>query len=204
MLTLLDEQFAPTTQKIGFLQAPLETATGLLIAWGNELGHAPMARRVGGLVDGLRALEPLVGGARPRELLMAVGDEWTAYFDCGLGGTDAVSAMGALAQKTGLPALAIMAVPHARATGGQYGAVHFELFGPTGPEPLKYVRSVTVTHDGSRWVFWAGGEVQPYEETERYRVRRARERFTSEMLERYCRRSGSMSSTPPPTDPVDT
>jgi hypothetical protein len=46
-----------------------------------------------GFPEILHRLEPLIGGARPRELLVAAG-EWTAYFDCLVQGTDAVSAIG--------------------------------------------------------------------------------------------------------------
>lgn len=70
------------------------------------------------------------------------------------------------------------------------GAVQFELFGPLDTEFLNYVRTVSVVFDGSRWQFAATGTEQAFEEVEAYRARRVRDRFTSAMLERYCRALG--------------
>ena len=47
-----------------------------------------------------------------------------------------------------------------------------------------------VTFDGRKWVFSATGTEQPFEEAETYRAPRVRDRFTSEMLERYCNALG--------------
>jgi hypothetical protein len=60
------------------------------------------------------------------------------------------------------------------------------MFGPLGTKFVNYVRTVHVSHDGSRWAFSATGTGQWFEETDAYQARRARDRFTSEMLERYC------------------
>jgi hypothetical protein len=54
-------------------------------------------------------------------------------------------------------------------------------------EFLNYVRVVAATNDGGRWVVHANGVEQWFEESEWYGARRIRDRFTSEMLERYCR-----------------
>ncbi len=70
------------------------------------------------------------------------------------------------------------------------GAVQFELFGPLKTRFLNYVRTVSVAFDGSRWQFNANGTVQDFEEADAYRARRVRDRFTSQMLERYCRALG--------------
>ena len=42
----------------------------------------------------------------------------------------------------------------------------------------------------TKWVFISEGEVQPFEEPERYTERRIRDRLTSDMLERYCQAMG--------------
>jgi hypothetical protein len=90
--------------------------------------------------------------------------------------------------------LAIGVVPHTiglpGVRQGRAGAVQFELFGPLPTQFLNYVRSVSVAFDGKRWVFNASGIEQAFEETEAYQARRVRDRFTSDMLERYCRALG--------------
>jgi hypothetical protein len=70
--------------------------------------------------------------------------------------------------------------------GGRMGSVQFEVFAPYATHFINHLRSVALTFDGRRWVFDEAGEVQPYEETDRYKRRRVGERFTSEMVERYC------------------
>jgi len=63
----------------------------------------------------------------------------------------------------------------------------FELFGAEQRKFLNYERSVAAANDGGRWTFIAEGEVQSFEETDVYREKTIRDRFTPEMLERYCR-----------------
>ena len=42
-------------------------------------------------------------------------------------------------------------------------------------------------NDGGRWLFSVNGKEQSFEEADKYRSRRISDRFTDEMLERYCR-----------------
>ena len=144
--------------------------------------------------DCLRALEPLTSGVIPRHLLVEASDDWTAYFNCGMRGTDAVSAIGHLTRTVGCQGLIIGAVPHtagrAGAGPGRLGAVQFEFLGPSPTDFLNYIRTISVTSDGRRWDFDVGGAEQWFEEPETYKARRVRDRFTSEMLERYCRALG--------------
>jgi hypothetical protein len=190
MRTVLDERFAPITSSVGFLELPLEQAAQGLGQWRESLyDHVHVERLATRFPETLHQLEPLTGGARPRELLTSNG-RWTAYFDNSLRGTDAVSAIGYLSRTLKCQGLAITAVPHTiGASGirlGRAGAVHFELFGPLTTGFLNYVRTVAVTYDGSRWVFNATGTPQAFEEVDAYRARRVRDRFTTDMLDRYC------------------
>jgi hypothetical protein len=190
----MSERFAPITSSIGFLEVPLDDAAEVLEAWRRSLYPAvTVSRPRDGFPDVLGRLEPLVGGARPRELLVGAG-RWTAYFDNSLRGTDAVSAVGHLTRKLKCQGLAIDVVPHTvGAPGvreGRMGAVQFELFGPLDTEFLNYVRTVSVVFDGSRWQFTATGTEQAFEEVDAYRSRRMRDRLTSAMLERYCQALG--------------
>jgi len=142
----------------------------------------------------LRRLEPLTGGVRPRELLVEASKGWTAYFDCSLRGTDAVSTVGYLTEAAGCQGLSIRAVPHTLGqpglSHGRMGAVQFEMFGPFKTDFLNYIRTVHASFDGSHWVFDAIGTPQDFEEIDAYQAPRVRDRFTSEMLERYCKALG--------------
>jgi hypothetical protein len=198
VITLLEEAFAPTTSTVGFLHAALSKSTDALCQWRKSL-HGEQAVRVHNfresLPEVLRRLSPLTGGSRPRELLVATqNSEWTAYFDCGLTGTDAESAIGYLSQKLGCEGLYVTTIPHtiegAYEQPGRYGAVKLVIFGPRGASPLGYVRIVSVVHDGRRWVFDEDGDPQPFENLTRYRARRVRDRFDSETLAQYCAKLG--------------
>ncbi len=194
MRSLLSERFAPTTSTIGFLEVPLAVAADGLAAWRRDL-YGTIARHPmeGDLAHLLARLPPLVGGVRPRELLVATSGRWTAYFDCGIRGTDAETAIGHLSQALGCSGLDITCTPHIAGRGGRpmrHGSVQFNLFGPLRTDFLNYVRTVYVAYTGSKWEFGESGTEQGFEEPAAYTARRVRERFTSDMLERYCRALG--------------
>jgi hypothetical protein len=190
MKTLLSDRFAPITSSIGFLRLGLDDAVGSLTEWRRVLYGDVDAEEVAGFPECLRALEPLTGGVTPRELLVEASDGWTAYFDCSLRGTDAVSAIGYLSRTVRCQGLAISTHPHTLGLPGvkhgRMGAVQFEMFGPLNADFLNYVRVVAVTFDGSRWRFDASGTQQWFEEAGAYDAARVRDRFTTDMLERYC------------------
>ena len=73
---------------------------------------------------------------------------------------------------------------------GRAGAVQFVVFSPLTTSFLNYVRSVSVAFDGNKWVFNASGTQQAFEELDAYSAPRVRDRFTSEMVERYCQAMG--------------
>ncbi len=196
MKTLLSERFAPTTSRIAFVHLDLDSTVEILAGWRRGLGLDPNCQAIDGDLPGaLGQLEPLTIGARPRELLVETDGGWTAYFDCGHDGTDPIPAVLYLTHLARCDGLAITCVPTTRDQyddrRGRLGAVQFELVGPKSRTHfLDYVRSVWVNHDGDRWTFGTNGAVQPFEEQERYRARKVRDRFTSDMLERYCRAIG--------------
>ena len=194
MTCLLDDKYAPITSSIGFLRLGLDEARDALASWRRSLSPKVEVKAFDeGFPEVLCRLEPLTAAARPRELLVEASDGWTAYFDCFLDGTDAVSAIGFLAEEVGCQGLAITCVPHTPEASGRpprYGSVQFELFGAEKTEFLNYVRAVAAAYDGDHWEFVASGEVQPFEETDAYGARLIKDRFTPEMLERYCRAMG--------------
>jgi hypothetical protein len=73
----------------------------------------------------------------------------------------------------------------------EFPVTQFELLGPTGQPPLRYIRTVSAgKFDSGRWEFEQIGEAQPFEEPEPYSAKRTRDRFTREMLLRYLRALG--------------
>ena len=170
-----------------FVEAGLAEVGRELVAWRAELGRRPKDRRLRGtLVELLPALSPLRTGASPRELLVTSGS-WTAYFDSFAWPTDE-SACAVLAERLGVRALKVSSDP----TGfdylgmGRQPGMQFHLFNPAEVGGLGYQRTVDAILDGDRWVFETSGEPLDFEEPERYAERRIRDRFTPDMLGRYC------------------
>jgi hypothetical protein len=195
VLTLLDERYAPITSRFGFLRVPLREFAEAMLAWNRSLyGKSRAEHLTGSLNETLPALQPLVMAVRPRQLLVATTGDWTAYFDCLANGTDPVSPIGYLSEQLKCHGLIVQSQP-AVPPGGPHlparnGAVQFELLGPEPTEWLNSVRAISAISDGGRWHFETGGQVQPFEDTERYRARRIRDRFTSGMLAEYCHALG--------------
>jgi hypothetical protein len=191
VITLLSDRLAPVTSSIGFLRLPLDEATQALAEWRRHLhGKVGVTQLSADLPELVTALEPLTGGVRPRELLVATAEAaWTAYFDCGVQGGDPSSVVGHLTRTVRCHGVVVCSVPHTLGTSletpGRYGAVQLELYGPLMTDFLNYVRTISLLHDGSRWRFDANGTVQDFEQTDSYRARRVRDRFTSEMLASY-------------------
>ncbi|MDY7228848.1 hypothetical protein [Hyalangium rubrum] len=122
---------------------------------------------------------------------MPTRSPWTAYIDNGWRGTDAASAMSYMAEALGCRGLRVVAVPHTLSKNqGRYGAVMFEMYGPHRTDWLNYVRTLHAANDGGRWVFDESGEPFPFEKVERYQARRARDRFTFDMLKEYLHHLG--------------
>lgn len=190
-MTLCDDAFAPITSVIGFLRAPFQNAVDALEAWRAGIHGSATARSLdGGLVRNIGTLEPLTVGVRPRELLVATRNPaWTAVFDCGHAGGDPVTTVGHLAQEMLVHGVVICSIPPARGADkstGRYGAIQLELFGPLKTDFMNYVRTISLTQDGSSWRFDANGTVQPFENTEAYGRRKMTDKFTLEMLDHYA------------------
>ena len=186
--TLFAEQYAPITSQIGYVEYPFEDTVELLAGWIRGLGRSVEVTDVSsdGFPYAFHRLEPLTIPGHPRELLVEMGT-WTAYFDNGLYGPDPTGPVGVMCRIAQVRGLMIGTVPE---FGRRMGAAKWELFAPHPTAFLNYQRTIAVVHDSSRWVFEAFGEPQPFEDLERYRARRVRDRFDSHLVEAYSRAIG--------------
>jgi hypothetical protein len=64
------------------------------------------------------------------------------------------------------------------------------MFAPHQTTWLNQERAVVAMNDGGSWLFSTDGTPQPFEEPESYKARRIADRFTDDMLERYCKALG--------------
>lgn len=191
---LFDDEYAPVTSSIGFLKLRLDRAAEALEEWRRSLYLTVQATTIEeSFPQSLYRLDPLVGGSRPRELLVETRGAWTAYFDCLLTGTDTYSTIGYLSDTLAIEGVGISLVPNTvRPNGtGRFGAVQFSLY-----DPVHGARVVEATNDGDRWDFTACGTPRDFEEQSAYTRRRVRDRLTPDMLIRYCLALGIDLSNP--------
>jgi hypothetical protein len=193
---LLEDRWAPVTSEMGWLETEAEHAARAFAAWQRGVltprGITVAVRPVSGpLEQAFSALLPLTDAERRRHLFMPTRSAWTAYVDNGWRGTDAMSAMSYMAETLGCRGLRVVAVPNTYRNGdGRYGAVMLSMYGPHQTAWLNYVRVVSASNDGGRWVFDQFGEPFPFEKREQYQARRVRDRFTFDMLKEYLRHLG--------------
>lgn len=190
--TLEGDLYAPVTSAIGFLRAPLEVVAEGLAVWRRQIyGSVRVEHLDGGLFANVSKLEPLTGGARPRELVVATRNpEWVSLFDNQVEGGDPITTVGYLARTLAVQGAVVVSIPDAPARGegrvARYGARQLEMFAPIDTSFLNYVRTISVVQDGSRWRFDANGTVQDFEDVQAYGRRRVADRFTGAMLAEYA------------------
>lgn len=193
---LLDDRWAPITSELGFLETDAAYAARAFSAWQGGLmaprGISVGSSAVSGTLDQvLSALLPVTTPETRRHLFIPTRSPWTAYVENGWGGTDAASAMAYMSRTLGCRGLRVVAVPNTYRKGkGRYGAVMLEVYGPHQTSWLNYLRAVSASNDGGRWVFDQFGEPFPFEKLERYQERRVKDRFTFEMLKEYLHHLG--------------
>lgn len=198
MKTLLDEAFAPITSAIGFIEAPLDEVAEYVAAWRRGLndGFGQTHAVRGGLADLLTELDPLPaerhGGLR--ELFVSAGSHWTAHFGHMWPWHDLLSPTShicrVLARRGVVVRSASMPDKDRDMRTRQPYVVSMVMVSDAPTDWLNLLRTIELAWDGRRLAFHQEGEVQPWEETSRYRALRARDRFDTDLLERYCRELG--------------
>src|SRR5215472_160478 len=184
---------------MGFLEATLENTLERLLKWqsdiGAEFGRQPRYERfVGSLQQALVRLEPLTTPPT-KVLLMETCSRWTAFFDNGLRMSDPESPVGHLCTIIPCRGVVVHCAPDRSQTRDRdalriYGIVSFRMFSLHQTGWLNQERAVVAMNDGGSWLFSAEGIPQPFEEPESYKARRIADRFTDDMLERYCKALG--------------
>lgn len=201
---LLDDRLAPITSELGFVQAPVDVVVDALVNWQESIygphGGSYTNRTVSGDLETLLStLLPLTIPERRRFLLLpTAAPEWTAYFDNGGAGSAAFPHLVALARLAGLRGVRATAVPDSasgrgRRPGGRYGATVFEVYGDSKTRLAGVERSVELINDGGKWRFSQDGPPLPFEDLDAYQARRAKDRFTPALLQRYLAELGLLA-----------
>jgi hypothetical protein len=170
---LLDNQLAPLTFQWGFLDARLDAVVASYARWQRLLlRRAKISPASLPLERALRQLEPLDMGSE-RVLLVSTQSRWTAYFDNGATGGNPDTVVGVLAERLKCRGVTCRAIPNTltrrdRGKPGTWGGVKLTLFAAQATHFLNIERSISVSNDVDGWTFQVTGDVQPFEETEKY------------------------------------
>lgn len=197
---LLNNEFAPVTFRFGFVESSFSKLCDAFQEWFKTIdGKSPNLRTefttiTAPLTTAFLSLEPLTNPS-DRYLLVETNSNWTAVFANGLRVNDVSSATGYLPRVLNCRGLEVGYTPDFSKSKRKdlirkWGSTLLALYGPTETDWLNRIRHVHVSNDVGGWTFDEGGEVQPFEEPEFYKKRLTRDRFTPEMLERYCRALG--------------
>lgn len=185
----------PIAWGAGFLEIPVSVARGAFVDWRRERNLSPISETEldAPVAEQLARLAPLES-PYSRRLLVATGNGWTACFDNSLLGGDYASWVAYLSDRLDCRAVLAHHIPPAQYS---YPSTMFELLGPDGEQPLRYVRSVAAgIYDSGRWSFEDHGPVQAFEQPERYTARLKRERLTRELLLEYLLAFGLRADEP--------
>lgn len=202
MQLLMNDQFAPITSTIGFLETNLSVAVAAFSTWQQQLRQERsdgllLEKQVvsGRLANVLQALLPLNASEPQRYLFIPTNSSWIAYFDNARQGTDPFSMVSYLSEQIHCRGLTVTAIPNtinefSTPGCGRYGAVELEIFGPQKNEWLNLIRSISVINNGGVWEFNEQGNPLPFERTENYQSEDIPARFTFEMLRIYLQALG--------------
>jgi hypothetical protein len=148
----------------------------------------------GAFPDAFLALAPLETPPTRQIVARTAGDEWTANLVNNHLGGDSVSWCGHLSGVLGCDAIEATHVPIDQYP---YPTTAFTMTAPRASPPLHTLRHVHAgRYDSGRWEFSQDGEVQPFEQTERYATKRVRDRFDREMLLAYLGALGITADDP--------
>lgn len=194
MKYLLDNQFAPLTFTWAFIEDSIKNIIDCLVNFQKEIDkrqnyttEVKLEYIECNLVDALKLMEPLTSIGNIY-LWLTTKSKWTAHFSNGINGADPVSLLFNIPLKLKTMGLMVICKPDIKS--GTYGAFSFRLYGPKLIDYSNTLRVIDLINDGGRWDFSLSGEPLDFEDENRYKAKKLRDRFTSEMLEEYCKNFG--------------
>ncbi|BCW56734.1 hypothetical protein V3C41_07420 [Paenarthrobacter nicotinovorans] len=192
---LLGSKWAPVTNTLSFINAPLEEAAKVWHEWNQSKAQnkddALMIEATGTLEEQFARLVPLDSGGR-HLFLETKNPEWTAAVNNSVSGPDLSSMLYfRYSQARGIRSVTVTEIPHSvdkksyPEYRGRYGVRKIMVMGSE-----EFASYVSLVND-DRWVFDRDGTAfADFEDKEAYKSVRATDRFTHDMLVRYCQNLG--------------
>lgn len=199
---LLGSRFAPLTETLQLVRAPLEEVSAIL----HETARAKQVTRTGGRLDEiLTAMEPYPLYRATRIALIATRSErWTAVFANRAVGNGHLHPARSLSARLNTLGLSVVCRLNAYLPRGvptswpyapeRFGARMFTLRYPgMGPGRLTVTQTRSLylaRHSGRRWLFDQRGTPLSFEDEHLYRSKKVADRLTLATIEAYGRRLG--------------
>lgn len=189
---LFDGTYAPITFSVGFIQADIEKVAAGFSHWRQTIGHSAQEKVVFlNRLERLITVFPELSTPPTLDLFVQAKAGWVAYFDNSIGGTDGLSVVSYLSEQLECTGVLATSIPSSLRgdydkNSGTYGAIKFSVFGANPTEWLNCRREISLTQDGSRWMFSTFGDELTFEDGKVYKARKATDRFSTTLLVRYC------------------
>jgi len=193
-MLLEGELVEPITSSMGLIRADAETAADCYQCWQNEILQdfgMNISSTKGNMstAQALESLLPLTSPIRTRFVFLGTKSKWSVFFDNGVQGTDAASAMIVMAGKLNCECIRVFQAKQTlpdnptKQSRGNYGATILEVYGSGGATR----RSIYAANDGGNWKFGQSGTPYQFEDRSAYDRRSIKERFTCAMLVDYLK-----------------
>jgi len=181
-------KYQPVTWNIGVIDAtigdvagviqPLYIPNGIL----QDVHHG-----IGSIDEALARMEPL--GPCSKFLLVETGDGRTGLFENSLAPSGIELPTWYAAEELGVSGWFVCNIPNTISRdhmSGAYGARVVEFRTPENAYNQEPTFGVQVVNDAGRWCFYRFGEKRDFEDDKAYKAWRKPDRFTPEMLVKYC------------------
>jgi hypothetical protein len=192
---LLEDRLAPITTSMGFFEGECPVVVRNFLEWQEQIKKANrfiegISSRActGGLEQVLSSLLPLKKISATRYLFVPAANGWTAFFDNGYRGTDP-TAIAHLPQRLRSRSVWVVASPHQ-----PIRSLILEVYGHEKTEWLNLIRRIRLEDDYGRWQFEQLGSPLPFEQTERYHMKRKTDRFDLPLLKQYLDALGGVAA----------
>jgi len=186
------KQFQPVTWYIGVVEASLYAVAESIQPRYIPNDKLKDIRHETSTVDkALAIMEPL-GPPHGKFLLIKTRDGRTAIFTNTLFEVVELPTWNA-AEDLGVSGYYVCRVPNTISRdqiSGAYGGRKLEFRTPETPFNQEPKFGIHLINDAGRWYFYRYGEKRSFEDEQAYKVFRKRDRFTVEMLVKYCRELG--------------
>jgi len=189
----LYDKYQPVTWGIGVIGAGPEKVSHTIkdwcagALWARDAKHITISRECRSLGDAMSRMQPL--GLADKFLQVETIDGRTALFGNSFFAVPELLIWSS-AIELQVPAYYIRNVPNTIShdqRSGEYGARILEFRKPEDPYGTRPTFYIGVINDAGKWWFGRDGDEQSFEEVQAYRALRKPNRFTVDMLVRYCR-----------------